>query len=116
MYGHLGHWRCPKCGNTLAEPDVLCLQFQALVRGCRFTLKLAHVLVEVSVWCLRACVMALRLKYAGIDGQGASPNVEPEPARALRRALRATSEGSTLYVIPTYTAMFVFRQKTAYEI
>ena len=226
MYGHLGHWRCPKCGNTRAEPDVFCGQFQAAVNGSRLTLKLPGGLVETSlrltglynaynalaaaaaaaalgfgrpavqrglnaatagfgrqermrvggrdvqimlaknpaglnqvlrtiaangsnsdlavflndniadgrdvswIWDvdfellegktrsvtvsgLRAWDMALRLKYAGIDGQGASPHVEPEPARALKRALRATPEGSTLYVIPTYTAMLEVRDQLA---
>jgi len=68
---------------------------------------------SVTVSGLRAWDMALRLKYAGIDGQGASPHVEPEPARALKRALRATPEGSTLYVIPTYTAMLEVRDQLA---
>jgi UDP-N-acetylmuramyl tripeptide synthase len=54
----------------------------------------------------RAWDMALRLKYAGIDE---SPPVEHDYARALRAALKATPEGATLYVIPTYTAMLEVR-------
>jgi UDP-N-acetylmuramyl tripeptide synthase len=50
----------------------------------------------------RAWDMALRLKYAGL---GERPEVEHDAARALRRAIGATPEGGTLYVIPTYTAM-----------
>jgi lipid II isoglutaminyl synthase (glutamine-hydrolysing) len=23
-YGHLGHWRCPACGNARPEPDIVC--------------------------------------------------------------------------------------------
>jgi lipid II isoglutaminyl synthase (glutamine-hydrolysing) len=23
-YGHLGHWRCPSCGNSRPEPDIVC--------------------------------------------------------------------------------------------
>lgn len=54
----------------------------------------------------RAWDMALRLKYAGLDPL---PGVEPGAAAALRRALDATPEGETLYVIPTYTAMLRVR-------
>ncbi len=54
----------------------------------------------------RAWDMALRLKYAGL---GSQQTVEPDPAAALRRALRQTPEGQTLYVIPTYTAMLRVR-------
>jgi len=54
----------------------------------------------------RAWDMALRLKYAGLDSL---PQVEERAAAALRRALRATPEDATLYVIPTYTAMLRVR-------
>lgn len=54
----------------------------------------------------RAWDMALRLKYAGLDSV---PDVEEDAAEALRRALRATPEGGSLYVIPTYTAMLKVR-------
>ncbi len=50
----------------------------------------------------RAWDMALRLKYAGL---GERPDVEHDAALALRRAIDATPEGGTLYVVPTYTAM-----------
>lgn len=59
---------------------------------------------------VRAWDLALRLKYAGL---GALQQVEPDPARALRRALDATPEGQTLYVIPTYTAMLKVRDLLA---
>ena len=226
VYGHLGHWRCTRCGNTRPEPDVFCGQFRGEANGSRLTLKLPGGLVEanlaltglynaynalaaasgasaldlgrptiqrglnaatagfgrqermhvggrgvqimlaknpaglnqvlrtiaangsnadlavflndsiadgrdvswiwdvdfellegktrsVTVSGVRAWDMALRLKYAGIDGQGASPHVEPEPAQALKRALNATLEGGTLYVIPTYTAMLEVRDLLA---
>ena len=54
----------------------------------------------------RAWDMALRLKYAGL---GERPEVEHDAALALRRAIDATPEGGTLYVIPTYTAMLNVR-------
>ncbi len=58
----------------------------------------------------RAWDMALRLKYAGVDS---FPAVEPDAALALRRALRQTAEGGTLYVVPTYTAMLRVRKLLA---
>jgi UDP-N-acetylmuramyl tripeptide synthase len=58
----------------------------------------------------RAWDMALRLKYAGLD---ALPAVEEDTAAALRAALRATPEGGSLCVIPTYTAMLKVRELLA---
>ncbi len=54
----------------------------------------------------RAWDMALRLKYGGV---ASDPVVETNVTEALRRALRATPQGATLYVIPTYTAMLAVR-------
>jgi UDP-N-acetylmuramyl tripeptide synthase len=54
----------------------------------------------------RAWDMALRLKYAGL---GDRPHVEPDYARALKRALRETTPGGILHVVPTYTAMLEVR-------
>jgi hypothetical protein len=54
--------------------------------------------------------MALRLKYAGL---GALTQVEEDTGAALRRALRATPQDATLYVIPTYTAMLQVRELLA---
>jgi UDP-N-acetylmuramyl tripeptide synthase len=58
----------------------------------------------------RAWDMALRLKYGGLDSL---PGVEEDAAAALRRALRATPQDATLYVIPTYTAMLQVRELLA---
>ncbi len=58
----------------------------------------------------RAWDMALRLKYAGLEP---ALRVEPNSAEALSGALRATPEGTTLYVIPTYTAMLEVRDYLA---
>jgi UDP-N-acetylmuramyl tripeptide synthase len=59
---------------------------------------------------LRAWDMALRLKYAGLEKV---TRVEPEPAAALREALKDVPAGQTLYVIPTYTAMLEVRDLLA---
>jgi UDP-N-acetylmuramyl tripeptide synthase len=67
---------------------------------------LAGRLGSLTVSGVRAWDMALRLKYAGL---GEVPDVEPDPALALREALDKTPEGETLYVIPTYTAMLEVR-------
>jgi lipid II isoglutaminyl synthase (glutamine-hydrolysing) len=226
IYGHLGHWRCPKCGNARPEPEIFCGRFAGSAKGSEIALKLPGGLVEanlpltglyngynalaaaavavaldlgrpavqrglnaatagfgrqermrvggrdvqimlaknpaglnqvlrtitangssadlvvflndniadgrdvswiwdvdfellagktrsVTVSGVRAWDMALRLKYAGIRGDGAAPQVELEAAWALKRALNATPEGRTLYVIPTYTAMLEVRELLA---
>jgi UDP-N-acetylmuramyl tripeptide synthase len=60
---------------------------------------------------LRAPEMAVRLKYAGLDG--AAVEVEPDLERALRLGLRRLAGGETLYVMPTYTAMLGLRAALA---
>lgn len=59
---------------------------------------------------LRAWDMALRLKYAGLEKV---TRVEPQPAAALREALKETPQGQMLFVIPTYTAMLEVRDLLA---
>jgi UDP-N-acetylmuramyl tripeptide synthase len=49
---------------------------------------------------IRAEDMALRLKYAGIDSWS-----DPNIGSALARFVESAPEGSTAYVVPTYTAM-----------
>jgi UDP-N-acetylmuramyl tripeptide synthase len=63
----------------------------------------------------RAEDLALRLKYAGYaDGaSGDDVPVERATAAALERALAATPDGGTLYVVPTYTAMLEVRELLA---
>jgi UDP-N-acetylmuramyl tripeptide synthase len=73
----------------------------------------------------RAADMALRLKYAGVDGAspasetgstsplGSRLIVEPDVRRAASRALAATPPGARLYVLPTYTAMLQVREHLA---
>jgi UDP-N-acetylmuramyl tripeptide synthase len=61
----------------------------------------------------RAWDMALRLKYAGLNENGADSRVESEPELALKQAIQSTPEGGTLYVIPTYTAMLEVRDLLA---
>ena len=58
----------------------------------------------------RAEDLALRLKYAGFGNDVAT---ERSTAAALKRALAATPEGGTLFVIPTYTAMLEVRELLA---
>jgi hypothetical protein len=58
---------------------------------------------------IRAEDMGVRLKYAGVNQE--SIIVEPDLSRALDRALQATPEGETLYLLPTYTAMLEVRGK-----
>lgn len=58
----------------------------------------------------RAEDLALRLKYAGVEGPAA---VEHDIEAALERALRETPAGGLLYVVPTYTAMLQVRELLA---
>ncbi|MGC8874571.1 MAG: MurT ligase domain-containing protein [Chloroflexia bacterium] len=55
----------------------------------------------------RAADMGVRLKYAGIEERLIV--IEPDLEQALDRALERTSEGGTLYLLPTYTAMLEVR-------
>ncbi|HZG34465.1 MAG TPA: MurT ligase domain-containing protein [Gaiellaceae bacterium] len=56
----------------------------------------------------RAAELALRCTYGGLDEQ--QLEVEPDLARALRRALEATDAGGEAAVLPTYTAMLALRR------
>ena len=58
----------------------------------------------------RAEDLALRLKYAGF---GDDLPLEHATAAALRRAIDATPVGSTLHIVPTYTAMLEVRELLA---
>jgi hypothetical protein len=52
--------------------------------------------------------MAVRLKYAGLDGTGLT--VLPQLSEALEQALARTPPGGRLYILPTYTAMLGIRE------
>ena len=58
----------------------------------------------------RAEELALRLKYADL---AIEPQLVHDPRAALGAALVATPPGSTLYVVPTYTAMLNVRELLA---
>lgn len=66
---------------------------------------------HVTVSGLRAADMALRLKYAGWPEERTT--VEPDLARALRRAREAAAEGGVVFCLPTYTAMLELRRVLA---
>ena len=59
----------------------------------------------------RAAELALRFKYAGLDG--GQIVVEPSLARALDRGLELTPDGGELVVLPTYTAMLALQRLLA---
>jgi UDP-N-acetylmuramyl tripeptide synthase len=59
----------------------------------------------------RAYDLALRLKYTGQPPQ----HIEPDFGRALTHALEHTPSGSTLYIVPTYTAMLAIRGELAHR-
>jgi UDP-N-acetylmuramyl tripeptide synthase len=53
----------------------------------------------------RAHDMAVRLKYAGVE----ATKPETDPGRALDSVIKATSEGDTIHLLCTYTAMLDLR-------
>jgi len=59
----------------------------------------------------RAAELALRFKYAGMDG--GAIEVIPTLERALDRGLELTPPGDELIVLPTYTAMLALRKIVA---
>jgi UDP-N-acetylmuramyl tripeptide synthase len=59
----------------------------------------------------RAAELALRCKYGGFDADGIE--VEPDPGRALDRALELTPSGGELIALPTYTAMLELQKIVA---
>jgi UDP-N-acetylmuramyl tripeptide synthase len=56
----------------------------------------------------RAAEMAMRLKYAGVEPERLI--VIDSLREALSGALERLEDGTTLYVLPTYTAMLALRQ------
>ncbi len=62
---------------------------------------------------LRGPDMAVRLKYAGVDPARIVPHAPNDLRAALLDFVRAAPAGSTLYVLPTYTAMLDIRRHLA---
>jgi UDP-N-acetylmuramyl tripeptide synthase len=68
----------------------------------------------------RAYDLALRLKYAGIADAGdasgkPSLELEQDVLRAFWSAVEQTPPGGTVYMLPTYTAMWAVRETLARE-
>ena len=68
----------------------------------------------------RAYDLALRLKYAGVSDGGngdgePSLTLEQDVVRAFWSAIDRTPPGGTLYMLPTYTAMWALRERLARE-
>jgi len=57
---------------------------------------------------IRAEDMAVRLKYASVDTELIV--IEKDYDKLIERALEKTPEGSSLYILPTYTAMLEIRK------
>lgn len=70
--------------------------------------RVAGLAQSVVVSGTRAADLAVRLKYANVDG-GIPIAVEPNAPRALDLALANVPAGETLYIVPTYTAMLAVR-------
>lgn len=74
-------------------------------------------LVPAPVVCgNRAAEVGVRLKYAGWLGDGRNPGdsalgrIEPDPARAVRRAIAETAPGQPLWIVSTATALAEIRR------
>ncbi|HET9476813.1 MAG TPA: MurT ligase domain-containing protein [Dehalococcoidia bacterium] len=48
FYGHLGHWRCPKCGNERPKPDVTVTEIASGADGMKLTLRLPDGLISLA--------------------------------------------------------------------
>jgi UDP-N-acetylmuramyl tripeptide synthase len=48
FYGHLGHWRCPSCGNARPEPDVACTRVESSDGGLTLTIRTPSGLFDVQ--------------------------------------------------------------------
>lgn len=70
--------------------------------------RLAGHVAQVVVSGTRAADMAVRLKYAGIEQH--CIQLEPDMGTALELALKSTPAATTLYILPTYTAMLELRE------
>ena len=62
---------------------------------------------------LRGPDMAVRLKYAGVPAGRLVPHPPDDLRAALLAFVDAAPEGSTSYVLPTYTAMLEIRRTLA---
>jgi len=49
MYGHLGHWRCPQCGNARPEPDIACGRVESGADQMRLTLSLRDATLQTTI-------------------------------------------------------------------
>lgn len=70
---------------------------------------LADLTAHVTTAGIRSDDMALRLKYAGVAASLITPAPADNLRAALDMALAATPADTTLYVLPTYTAMLQLR-------
>jgi lipid II isoglutaminyl synthase (glutamine-hydrolysing) len=74
---------------------------------------LAALLARATVSGTRAEDMAVRLKYGGVPPECLT--LEPALPRAIDTALASLAPGSTLFVLPTYTAMLELRETLAHR-
>jgi UDP-N-acetylmuramyl tripeptide synthase len=49
MYGHLGHWRCPQCGNARPDPEVACGRVESEANEMRVTLTLPDATLQTTL-------------------------------------------------------------------
>jgi UDP-N-acetylmuramyl tripeptide synthase len=74
---------------------------------------LAHGVAPLHTAGIRGPDMAVRLKYAGVEPERITPHAPADLRAALLDFVRASPEGATLYILPTYTAMLEARRVLA---
>ena len=62
---------------------------------------------------IRGPDMAVRLKYAGVPTERIVPHAPDDLRRAVLDFVRAAPDGTTVYILPTYTAMLEIRRALA---
>jgi lipid II isoglutaminyl synthase (glutamine-hydrolysing) len=87
MYGHLGHWRCPECGNGRPELDIVCGRVESGGDGMRITLSLPSATLHTSL-----ALTGLYNAYNALAAAAAAVAIGLEPY-AIERGLNAATAG-----------------------
>jgi len=104
LYGHLGHWRCPQCGNARPEPDIVCGSFDAEPDGLRVALWLPEGRVQARLPlsglynAYNALAATAAAAAVGIDGASVESGLESFTA-AFGRQERLRVAGRDVQVI-----------------
>jgi UDP-N-acetylmuramyl tripeptide synthase len=87
MYGHLGHWRCAKCGNARPEPNVACGRVESGDGETRVTLTLPDATLQTTL-----PLTGLYNAYNAVAATAAAVALDIEP-HAIERGLSTSTAG-----------------------